>query len=258
VLAPLLVFARRLRTLAWSILFGIALVAISLLIMGVAPYRVFTHDIAPTLGRTSLIGENQALYRFLLDISAATHEDAMPHALEVTFRIAQALSFALVLMLIVVAAKPLSPHRRLLDEADPGIAITDPPKLMAAALVLVSWLLIFSPIFWEHYHAYLAPFWGWLIYEGSKSRGKMIAAILAIALAYVPSSLIASKLHMERLPEPIFSHLLWSAGIMFGMGVRALLSNGRRLVALSATSPTASPPSALPERHSDSLPPEIP
>jgi len=220
-LGPLLLAARRWRTLAWSVALGVATLGVSLFVMGVEPYRVFARDIAPTLGRTSLIGENQALYRFLLDIQGAPHEDAMPHVLEIGFRI---LEIGLLLAILTLI---------LLPRTSPGAVA---PMIFPAALALVAWMLIFSPIFWEHYHAYLAPFWGWLIYEGSKSRGKAIAASFAIALAYLPSSLIAQQAHLPRLPEPFFSHLLWSTVIMLGMSVCALWRVDRATQVVTARS----------------------
>src|SRR5204862_7341012 len=145
--------------------------------------------------------------RFLLDVQGLTREDAMPRPAEIAFRVTQFATLGL--MLALIATKPPEHWE-------------SPAHVFAAALALVAWLLIFSPIFWEHYHAYLAPFWGWLVYEGSKSRGKQIAAVAAIVLAYFPSSLIAQQMHLPRLPEPVFSHLLWSAVIMLGMSFNGL------------------------------------
>src|SRR5205814_9903829 len=87
----------------------------------------------------------------------------------------------------------------------------NPSNVFAAALALIVWMMIFSPIFWEHYHAYLTPFWGWLLYRAMRSRWAMAGAIIAIALAFLPASLIVSKLHLHQLPEPLQSHLLFSA-----------------------------------------------
>jgi hypothetical protein len=206
VLTPVVIASRRWRTLGWTIALGVVALIGSLLIMGTGPYRVFITEIAPTLGRTTLIGENQALYRFLLDAAGATREDALPRAMEIVFRVAQLGSLLIIVGLIFIAGK------------------IDASRIMAGALALVSWLLIFSPIFWEHYHAYLAPFWGWLVYQGGKSKLRASLAGLAIVLAYVPSSLIAHQLHLPRLPEPIFSHLLWSAVIMLALAVMELRS----------------------------------
>jgi hypothetical protein len=208
VLLPLVAAARRWRTLAWSVVLALAVLLVSLTVMGAAPFKTFAFEIAPTLGRTSMIGENQALYRFLLDVQGVTREDAMPRPLEIAFRVTQ---FAcLGLMLALIAIKPPEHWET-------------PSHVFAAALALIAWLLIFSPIFWEHYHAYLAPFWGWLAYEAMRSTVKRVAAIAAIALAYLPSFILLRQLHMTKLPQPLFSHLLWSAVIMWGMAVWDLI-----------------------------------
>jgi hypothetical protein len=209
VLAPLLLAARRWRTLAWSIALGAAMLLASWLIMGSGPFTVFFRDIAPTLSRSTLIGENQALYRVLLDQAGAQREDALPRSLEMLFLVLQIGSLLTILAIIFTRRRD---------------TWNRPAIVFAAALSLVAWLLIFSPIFWEHYHAYLAPFWGWLIYQAARSRLRAALGWLAIALAYLPSSLIAHRLHMQRLPEPFFSHLLWSAVIMLVLSTTALLS----------------------------------
>jgi hypothetical protein len=96
---------------------------------------------------------------------------------------------------------------------------------------------VFSPICWEHYHAYLAPFWGWLIFEGLKSRVRMVTAILAIGLSYLPTSLLLHQIAggRYRLPEPLFSHLLCGAMLMMGMALYELL------VTRTRTRPSPSP-----------------
>jgi hypothetical protein len=45
-----------------------------------------------------------------------------------------------------------------------------------------------------------------MVYQASRSTLRAIVTIAAIALSYVPITLI----HGIRLPEPIFSHLFWS------------------------------------------------
>jgi hypothetical protein len=98
----------------------------------------------------------------------------------------------------------------------------DPRNVLAAALALVAWLIIFSPIFWEHYHAYLTPFWGWLVYEAMRSKTKRVLVIAAIGLAYLPSAVLLQQLHWRELPEPLFSHLLWSAVLMYSLAMYQL------------------------------------
>jgi hypothetical protein len=206
ILLPLHVAMRRWRTIGWTAALGAAMLILSLVIMGTQPYRTFANDIAPTLKRTS-IPANQALYRFLLVSLGETREDAMPRGGEIAFRTIQ---FGLLAAMLFFIFKRPSSHWQ------------EPRNVFAAALALTAWLIIFSPIFWEHYHAYLAPFWGWLIYQAMQSRLKMLVVVAAIALAYVPSALVLQKLHLPELPEPLFSHLLWSALLMYAMAMYEL------------------------------------
>jgi len=96
--------------------------------------------------------------------------------------------------------------------------------VFAAALALVCWLLVFSPIFWEHYHAYLAPFWGWLAYQATRSRSRAVLAVGAMALAFAPWSLVVKHLRLPRLPELVSVNLLWSAVIMLALALAVLAS----------------------------------
>lgn len=208
VLVPLQIAARRWRTIAWEVVLGAALLLISVLIMGLAPYRTFFTEIVPTLGRTTLINENASIYAFLLRISHINDETAMPETMHIFYRIAQ------VLMLLWILALILPRPRRYWE---------NPSNVFAAALALIVWMMIFSPIFWEHYHANLTPFWGWLLYRAMRSRGAVIAATAAIVLAFLPASLIVQQLHLPTLPEPLQSHLLFSAIIMLAMAMVTLI-----------------------------------
>src|SRR6185503_7468727 len=87
-----------------------------------------------------------------------------------------------------------------------------PHRVFAAAAALVAWLLLFSPIFWEHYHAYLAPLWGWVAFEATRSRAKMFVAIAVILLAMYP-----------RVPAPLLNHLMWSTVLLLGLALARLM-----------------------------------
>jgi hypothetical protein len=207
VLVPLHLILGRWRTLAMSAVMGAMLLLVSLLVMGTGPFHVFFHEIAPTLGRTVLMPENFSLYAFLLRFNGITDERAMPHALEILFRALEAASLAGILLLVWVKRDSVRERPRF---------------VFAAALALVSWLLIFSPIFWEHYHAYLAPFWGWLAAEAVRARGRMVGAVLSILLAYLPVSIFSRQFHLRQLPEPLYSHLLWATVLMGMLAVVSL------------------------------------
>ena len=139
--------------------------------MGKAPFETFLHEIAPTLGRTSTVPENSGIYIFLMRLRGIEDDALLPHAWLLGFRLAEMCSLLLILALILLRPRRFweLPHR-----------------VFAAAAALVAWLLLFSPIFWEHYHAYLAPFWGWLGYEATRSRPRAIAAGAVIILGLFP------------------------------------------------------------------------
>ena len=214
VLGPLYLAMRRWRTIAWGVVFAAVLIGTSLLLMprgADGPYAVFFRDLAPMLARTGSIAENQALYPTIMRM-LHLEKPPLPRPLEIGFRIVQVVT--LVGLLALIFLKPLAFWDR-------------PAHVFAAALALVAWMLVFSPICWEHYHAYLAPFWGWLIYEGTKSRTKMVIALFAIACSYLPTSLLLHQVAGGRfkLPEPLFSHLLCAAVLMLGMSLWAIAWN---------------------------------
>jgi hypothetical protein len=59
-------------------------------------------------------------------------------------------------------------------------------NVAAAALALMSWALIFSPICWDHYVMFLMPMWGWLGFRAMRSRAFCVLAAIAVGLCYVP------------------------------------------------------------------------
>jgi hypothetical protein len=93
-------------------------------------------------------------------------------------------------------------------------------NVFAAAMAMLTLLLMFSPIFWEHYPVYLCPLWGWLIWEGRRCPGRAVVGWLAIALTYVPFTA------WMDLTEPYNTHILPSAVLMCGLGVWKLCERG--------------------------------
>jgi hypothetical protein len=202
VLFPLQVALARWRTIVWEIVIGIALLTISLIVMGAAPFRVFLSRIAPTLSRSSAMNDNQGLYGLLLRMNGSAAK--LPHTLEIAFRAAQIVTLLALLILVLRKRRTLQHNRA---------------ALFAASASLVSWLLIFSPIFWEHYLAYLAPFWGWMTFEATVSRPRRVLVILWAALTYLPIVQIARHFHLSHLPEILLNNLLLSTIVMFCIAV---------------------------------------
>ncbi len=208
VLGPLQIAMRRWRTIAWEIGLMIAIVIVAFVVMGAGPFQTFGREIAPTLGRTSTIAENSAIYAFILRVKGLDDDSNLSQACKNGFHLLELVSLLVILGLVMLRPK------RFWDRPD---------RVFAAATALVAWLLLFSPIFWEHYHAYLAPFWGWLAFEATRSRGRMIVAIVIVALAYMPTSILLSQLHLPSLPEPLFSHLMWSTVLMLLLAMYCLI-----------------------------------
>jgi hypothetical protein len=91
---------------------------------------------------------------------------------------------------------------------------------MAAAAALLVWLLLFSPICWEHYFTYLCPFWGWLLWEAGISARRRVAAWLAIGLSWLPWAVLPNLI----LPEPLTSHMLMSLLLILALAIRRLVA----------------------------------
>ncbi|MBC8106378.1 MAG: DUF2029 domain-containing protein [Anaerolineae bacterium] len=197
IFVPIHVAARHWRTLIWTLAIGSAFVLLTLPITGVQPYRTFATEIAPTLGRPVIRDQNVSVTAFLhrvLDV------DVLPPSALVGLRVAR-----LVLLLIILVAlfsKPFTVWRI-------------PARACAASVAMLCWLLMFSPILWEHYFAYLAPFYGWMIFEALHARGRAAllispAVAVALLLAWFPQKVFGAR----HVTEPINSFLLWSIVLM--------------------------------------------
>jgi hypothetical protein len=202
ILVPVHVAARHWRTLAWSVAIGGAFVLISVLFTGITPYRVFAGEIAPALARPVLRDQNLAMVAF---VHRVLQTDTLPVAVVVTLRIARLV--VLLTILVLLFARPLDAWRR-------------PANVCGACVALLGCLLIFSPILWEHYFAYLAPFYGWLIAEALRARGftaLWLRPLVGIALLM---SWFAQKiLGARHLPEPINSFLLVAIVLMMFVAI---------------------------------------
>ena len=197
VLAPIYVFMNRWAALLWSGAFMGVIVAGTWAISGSAPFREFASSIAPTLGRSHPHRANQSVEGLIL---RTTNHATLPPRWSVPMRAAQVAVVVLLLWLIWRRRDQLPRH---------------PPLVCAAAAALICWLLIFGPLYWEHYPVYLCPLWGWLAWEARLSIARMVFVAAAIAMAWVPVPAIQSI----RLPEPINSHILASTLIVLGLAI---------------------------------------
>lgn len=203
-LLPLVLVMRRWKLLGWSVLFSAILFGGSFAVMKSEPFQIYRHEIAPTLARTHDISTNQSISGF---VTRLMHRDVLPRGVTVGILVVQGITLMLLLWLLL--RKPVTDWQR-------------PGQVFAAAMALLSFLLIFSPVFWEHYPVYLCPLWGWLVWEARRCWGTAVLAVIAIALTYVPWTA------WMDLREPWNTHILPSAVIMFGVGVWKMVGSGQR------------------------------
>lgn len=194
-LLPLAFVMRRWNLLIESLLFASLLGIGTLAVMKAEPFEIYQHEIAPTLTRAHDITTNQSITAFLL---RATHREVLPKSIQLAVLGVEGITLICLLWLLLRQ----SPERW-----------KQPANVFAAAMALLTFLLIFSPIFWEHYPVYLCPLWGWLLWEARHSRGMAIGALLAVGLTYIPFTAWLD------LREPYNTHILPSAIIMFGLAV---------------------------------------
>jgi hypothetical protein len=206
---PILILTRRWRTIAWTAAFGIATIAIAFAIAGPEPFREYS-VVAKEISKSIRYPGNQSLHGFLL---RATHQSPVPAWARVLMLSLQVLIGLALLALLIRRRNELR---------------TNPPVLFAAVVASVAWMMIFAPFFWDHYHIYFAPFWGWMIWEATQSPVKRVMAIAAIALAWVP---LPAALWFNW-PEPWGSYMLGSVCLM-------LVLAGMRLVETKTPPPLA-------------------
>lgn len=201
-LFPLAVIKRRWGMIAWALVLFLVDVLVTWHLAGAATFREFFGVIAPSLARSSINPGNKSLQGFFLRISGRS---PLPALISDGIHLLQWGSLALVLYLV------MWPRRQKRFWGEPG-------NVFAASVALVGWLLVFSPLCWEHYFLYLCPFWGWLIWEGMASRGRMVAAVAAVGMNWFPLPVLRSV----HVPEPMNSYMLWGLIIMWVLAIGRL------------------------------------
>ena len=210
ILAPLLLALRRWHSLLWLAALGATVLALSLLIQGTAPYIEFYKTILPTLSRPSWFYGNQSLPGLLSRVYGRPFPD------HVNFL----LSTARIGSMGVVIGSMLS-----LKKGERN----NPVMILAGAAALVSWLLVFSPIAWEHWTLFLAPFWGWLLWEAQGSIPRRIVVTASWALMYFPAGIIQVPGWFRYpivLDEPYNSTQLIGVVLCFLLGFWRLSAGG--------------------------------
>jgi hypothetical protein len=206
VLLPVLLLGRRWRTLAGAAVVGLALVGVTVAVSGVGPFREFATQIAPTLGRGHLFPGNQSLGAMLGRIEPWP---APPRTALALLKVAQLAMLGVIGLLFL---------RR------PAAAWRDPVIVSAGAAALVSWLLIFSPISWEHYPIFLAPLAGWMLWEADQSRARFWTVMVAGLFLNLPFSILHVQGFSQHptwiFPEPLNSTQLIAAAMVFVLALR--------------------------------------
>jgi alpha-1,2-mannosyltransferase len=226
VLLPLLIATRRWRTLGWTAAIGLATVVISLIAMDPYLWREYFTQIAPKLHWPSGFPGNQTLPGFILRTTGQK-----PFAPATALLLYGSQAVTLLGIVGLMARVPRDGWR-------------EPANVCAAVAALVAWLLAFSPCAWEHWPIWLAPFWGWMLWEAQRSAPRAVVAILALGLMYVPLSIFTNPGFFRadlRVPEPWNSSQL--AGVLLTMGLGAArLMQGRTRAAEVRPSPATEHP----------------
>jgi hypothetical protein len=198
-LLPLAAARRRWALVAWSAALGMAFLVLTFAMAGRSTFREFFFTVGPTLGGSSTNPGNKSLQGALL---RTVGRAPLPPSLILPLRAAEVATLAAILYAVFR-------RRDRLRYA---------PQLFAAALALVAWLLIFSPLCWEHYFIYLCPFWGWLCWEATLSPFRRVAAVAAIASHWLPLPML-TWLHV---PEPLNSYMLLGLLLMLALALLRL------------------------------------
>jgi hypothetical protein len=96
ILFPVAIVKRRWRTIGWAVGCGALMILVSLLLMGVGPWREWLTSVAPTLSRSHDWAANQSAYGLAVHLSGLP----LPPGLSITLSLASWATLALILLLI--------------------------------------------------------------------------------------------------------------------------------------------------------------
>ena len=203
-LFPLVLVMRKWTVMLHAVVFLLVISAVTIIISKPGPFKVYSKTIVPTLGRSHDLPSNQSIVGFAcrLKFGDIGHPVDLPKSIRMNILALQAAMLFLMLWLLLKR---------------PFIYWDRPEHVLAAAAVLISFLLIFSPVFWDHYAAYLCVIWPWLIYEGLHNKIRAAAGFIAMALSYYPAT------SWHDMPEPYNSHILLATIIIFALAMWKLM-----------------------------------
>jgi len=179
---PLYVAMRKWKALAAMCVTTVAILGLSLAVMGTGPFRVYFKDIAPTLNRPNPHPSNSALEAIVMRLVDHEHERWAAPLEGGLLKAVHAIQWiALAPVLVLIFTRKMQQWR-------------DPAAVFAGAALLISWFLIFSPMFWENYVVYLIPLWGWLIWEARRSWVNAVIVVIALAYPMLPEFVLTAHL----------------------------------------------------------------
>jgi len=196
-LVPVLLAARRWKMFAWLAVFGVITIVITLAVAGRETFSEFFTAVGANLAGSALNRGNQSIYGMLLRIRG---QGPLPQTSITVVRVMQFVALAIVVALTLRVPKD---------------AWKRPPVLFAGATAWLAWLLIFAPLFWEHYQMYFVPLWGWMIWEARRSWTATAIVSLILIMATLPLQVLPGL----TIPEPLNSYLLLATGLMFGLAL---------------------------------------
>jgi hypothetical protein len=201
VLTPIFVAMRRWQVLIWLAVSGALILLVTLFLAGFDPFIEFCRTIMPTLSRPSWFYGNQSLPGMLARIYGRPFNPMISLGLNV-LRL-----FTLEIVLYrILTIRPANWR--------------DPINLMSATALLIGWLLVFSPIAWEHWPIFLCPIWGWMLWEAREPGLKRVVALSSLVLMYLPAGILQVSgiaTYPIVLPEPFNSSQLMGLALLMGL-----------------------------------------
>lgn len=206
VLAPLLIAMRQWRMVLCFLVSSALILMVTLVTAGFDPFFEFYTSILPTLSRPSAFSGNQSLMGMLIRIWGRP----LPIWLKV-FSSTLQMVLLMIMLGLIFTVRPIYWRR--------------PSVVMAGAASLLSWLLIFSPIAWEHWPVFLCPLWGWLIWESQHLKHLAPLPWVAILFMWAPAGIFQVEGFFSYpifLPEPLNTWQLFGVGLVFLLAIRRL------------------------------------
>lgn len=193
-LLPLLILRRQWWTLVWSVVGGLGMVAVTLAFTGSGPFRQFACEIVPTLGRSSEAAGNLSLQGTLLR-SQSVHwiVSAVRHC-----------GWSILCLIVWLLSKTVRGPR------------TATLQVLGGAIVLTAWLLLFSPISWDHYVLYVVPFWGVILGSYRVRSWLGVLGAMAIVLQVLPAYAFCCE--TGKVPAAVMAAGTCGTAIVGGVG----------------------------------------